>query len=105
MDGLSLLNYVRPIASGQKYKNVSIYDGFKFLLPPTNQTESIDINISGFLTPLSQVPTGSMAFYAMGAEKQLTGEKVKLSNNFQHYSIKKGLRNWQPFDVSNDFFL
>lgn len=81
MGGWSLIvEYVRPIASGQKYKNVSIYDGFKFLLPPTNQTESIDINISGFLTPLSQVPTGSMAFYAMGAEKQLTGEKVKLSN-------------------------
>ncbi|MDD2382786.1 MAG: hypothetical protein PHN18_01210 [Sulfurospirillaceae bacterium] len=81
MGGWSLVvEYTRPVASGQKYKNVSIYDGFQFLLPPTNQTESIDINISGFLTPLTQVPTGSMAFYAMGSEKKLTGEKVKLSN-------------------------
>ncbi len=81
MGGWSLIvEYTRPVASGQNYKNVSIYDGFKFLLPPTNQTESIDINISGFLTPLTQVPTGSMAFYAMGSEKKLTGEKAKLSN-------------------------
>jgi len=81
MGGWSLVvEYTRPVASGQKYKNVSIYDGFQFLLPPTNQTESIDINISGFLTPLTQVPTGSMAFYAMGSEKKLTGEKAKLSN-------------------------
>lgn len=81
MGGWALIvEYERPIASGQKYKNVSIYDGFQFLLPPTNQTEAININISGFLTPLSQVPSGSMAFYAMGAEKKLTGEKVKIAN-------------------------
>lgn len=81
MGGWALIvEYERPIASGQKYKNVSIYDGFKFLLPPTNQTESINISISGFLTPLSQVPSGSMAFYAMGAEKKLSGEKVKIAN-------------------------
>lgn len=81
MGGWSLIvEYERPIASGQKYKNVSIYDGFQFLLPPTNQDEQIDINISGFLTPLSQTPTGSMAFYAMGAEKILSGEKVQIAN-------------------------
>lgn len=81
MGGWALIvEYERPIASGQKYKNVSIYDGFQFLLPPTNQTEAININISGFLTPLSQIPSGSMAFYAMGAEKKLTGEKVKIAN-------------------------
>lgn len=81
MGGWSLIvEYERPKASGQKYKNVSIYDGFQFLLPPTNQDEQIDISISGFLTPLSQTPTGSMAFYAMGAEKILTGEKVQIAN-------------------------
>ena len=81
MGGWSLIvEYERPIASGQKYKNVSIYDGFQFLLPPTNQDEQIDINISGFLTPLSQTPTGSMAFYTMGSEKKITGEKVQIAN-------------------------
>jgi hypothetical protein len=81
MGGWSLIvEYERPVASGQKYKNVSIFDGFQFLLPPTNQDKQIDINISGFLTPLSQTPTGSLAFYTMGSERKITGEKVQIAN-------------------------
>ncbi|MFA5215044.1 hypothetical protein [Sulfuricurvum sp.] len=81
MGGWSLIvEYTRPIASGQKYKNVSIYDGFKPLTPNFGTFQSIDINVSGFLTPLSQIPTGTMAFYTMGSERQLTGEKVQISN-------------------------
>lgn len=81
MGGWSLIvEYTRPIASGQKYKNVSIYDGFRALAPDFGTFQSIDINVSGFLTPLSQIPTGTMAFYTMGSERQLTGEKVQISN-------------------------
>lgn len=81
MGGWSLIvEYTRPIASGQKYKNVSIYDGFKPLTPNFGTFQSIDINVSGFLTPLSQIPTGTMAFYTMGSERQLTGEQVQISN-------------------------
>jgi hypothetical protein len=81
MGGWSLIvEYTRPIASGQKYKNVSIYDGFRALAPNFNTFQGIDINVSGFLTPLSQIPTGTMAFYTMGSERKITGEQVQISN-------------------------
>lgn len=82
MGGWSLVvEYTRPVASGQKYKNVSIFDGFKFIVPNFGgQTVNVDINVSGFLTPLSTTPTGTFAFYTMGSERQITGERVQIAN-------------------------
>ena len=83
MGGWSLIvEYTRPIASGQAYKNVSIYDGFQLVVPPGfNQKVTTDVNIAGFLTPLTQVPTGTMAFYTMGSERKITGELIQMSNS------------------------
>lgn len=81
MGGWSLIvEYVRPVASGQAYKNVAIYDGFKVLIPTTIQTtKSVDINLSGFLTPLTGIVKSSMAYFMMGAEKSLPYESAKIA--------------------------
>lgn len=103
MGGWSLVvEYNRPVASGQAYKNVAIYDGFKVLIPTTLQTtKSVDINLSGFFTPLTGPVKSSMAYFMMGAEKSLAYESAKIAK--KNGTLQSLFNTLNPVDnVFND---
>lgn len=86
MGGWSLIvEYTRPVNSGQKYKNVSIYDGFKFVIgTQANPNPTVNIPITGILTPLTGTVNANFVFYAMGGDRGVGGntypEWVSLRN-------------------------
>ena len=77
--GWSLIVVYERNAVDQAYKNVSIYDGFKVLIPmPIDTHKSIEIPVSGFLTPLSGTVDSRLLFFAMGGEKKIERDKMEI---------------------------
>jgi len=63
-------------------KNISLYDGFKFLLPPFGGTASltIDLPANSFYTPTFGVVKSKTIMFAAGAEKKIAADKLEMKN-------------------------
>lgn len=61
-------------------RNVTISDGYKFLIAPPAGSKSMDINISGFKTPKSGSVDSKMLFFGGLGEKNIHGDKMKIAD-------------------------
>ena len=64
-----------------KPKNIAIFHGFQPLIPLIpDSTKSIDINVTGFLTPKQAPVNAKMLFYGSGGEKKLKYDLLEIQN-------------------------
>ncbi len=90
--GWSLIVVYKRSSSDESLKNISIFDGFKFLIPSSNEpSKSIEIPIEGFLTPLSGKVDSRLLFFAMGGEKKIHRDSMQIYK--QHAGIFKKVYN------------
>ncbi len=63
-------------------KNINLYDGFKFLLPPFGQTASLTINLppNSFYTPNYGTVKSKTIMFSAGAEKKIAADKLEMKN-------------------------
>jgi hypothetical protein len=63
-------------------KNISLYDGFKFLLPPFGGTASLTIDLppNSFYTPDYGAVKSKTIMFAAGAEKKIAADKLEMKN-------------------------
>ena len=62
-----------------KPRNIALFQGFKPLLPLlSNSTKSIDINVTGFLTPKQTPINAKILFYGAAAEKKLKENELRI---------------------------
>ncbi len=85
--GWSLIVVYERDTLDQDYKNISVFDGFKALIPmPSEPEKSIEIPISGFLTPSAGEVSSRLLFFGMGGEKKIERDWVEIykpsSGNF-----------------------
>ncbi|MFK5881817.1 MAG: hypothetical protein QM482_06350 [Sulfurospirillum sp.] len=68
-------------------KNISLYDGFKFLLPPFGGTASLTIDLppNSFYTPNYGVVKSKTIMFAAGAEKKIAADKLEMYNKNNGY--------------------
>jgi hypothetical protein len=61
-------------------KNISLYDGFKFLLPPFGGTKSLQIDLpaNSFYTPKYGTVKSKTIMFAAGAEKKIAADKLEM---------------------------
>ena len=63
-------------------KNISLYDGFKFLLPPftagAKKSLQIDLPANSFYTPKYGTVKSKTIMFSAGAEKQIKGNKLEM---------------------------
>ena len=64
-----------------KPKNIAIFHGFQPLIPLIQDSnKSIDINVTGFLTPKQAPVNAKMLFYGSGGEKKLKYDRLEIQN-------------------------
>ena len=64
-----------------KPKNIAIFHGFQPLIPLIpDSTKSIDINVTGFLTPKQAPINAKMLFYGSGGEKKLKYDLLEIQD-------------------------
>ncbi|OHD77616.1 MAG: hypothetical protein A2023_04025 [Sulfuricurvum sp. GWF2_44_89] len=94
-----------------KLKNINVFNGFDAMIPlPISgyETSSVEIPISGFLTPKSGSVNAKMLFYASGGEKLISRDAfyIQNANNANTYEAVSNAVNPinNPFNgsVSND---
>ncbi len=77
--GWSLIVVYERNSPDESYKNISIFDGFKALIPSTIEPEkSIEIPVSGFLTPFSGEIDSRLLYFAMGGEKKIARDRMEI---------------------------
>jgi len=77
--GWSLIVVYERNSVDQAYKNISIFDGFQVLIPmPNDPVKSIEIPVSGFLTPLSGSVDSRLLYFAMGGEKKISRDSMEI---------------------------
>ena len=72
-------------------KNINLYQGFKFLLPPFGGTASLEIPLppNSFYTPNFGIVKSKTVIFAAGAEKKIAADKLELysqNNGYQTVS-------------------
>ena len=82
-------------------RNVSISDGYKFLIAPPGGTKSIDINISGFKTPKTGVIDSKLLFFGGLGEKNIHGDKMEILDRSGVFSVVSDAKN-DPNNPFND---
>lgn len=66
-------------------KNISVFDGYKKVDSRSTATATVDIPISGFLTPTHGVVNSTLSLFVGEGDESITGDKLyarNLSNNF-----------------------
>ncbi len=78
-----------------KYKNSTLFDGFKVLMPrDRNQSVSLDINVSGFITPNSGNIESNLFSMVLAGDKTLPFEGMKVDNSSgTPHLVKEGVSN------------
>ena len=78
-----------------RYKNSNIYDGFKLLMPRSpGQIVSLDINVSGFITPQNGDIESSLFSMVMAGDMTLPYEGMSVTDDSSiAHSIKEGSNN------------
>ncbi|MBL1243629.1 MAG: hypothetical protein COA39_004415 [Sulfurimonas sp.] len=72
---------IAAVTPKPKPKNIAIFHGFQPLIPLIpNSTKSIDINITGFLTPKQAPVNAKMLFYGSGGEKKLQYDLLEIQD-------------------------
>jgi len=67
----------RPV----RYKNMTVFDGFKYLMPVSpGQVVSLDINLSGFLTPKTGSIESSLYSMVLAGDKTLPYESMSIND-------------------------
>jgi len=68
-------------------KNINLYQGFKFLLPPFGGTASLEIPLppNSFYTPNFGVVKSKTVIFAAGAEKKIAADKLELYSQGNGY--------------------
>jgi len=65
-----------------RYKNSTLYDGFKVLMPRSpGQAVSLDINVGGFITPQTGDIESSLFSMVFAGDKTLPYESMSVDNN------------------------
>jgi hypothetical protein len=82
-------------------RNVTINDGYKFLIAPPGGTKSIDINISGFKTPKSGTIDSKLLFFGGLGEKNIHGDQMEISDKSGAFSVVSDGKN-DPNNPFND---
>ncbi|MDF1879524.1 hypothetical protein JHD46_07740, partial [Sulfurimonas sp. SAG-AH-194-C20] len=72
---------IQVLTPQPKPKNIAIFHGFQPLIPlQSNSSKSIDINVTGFLTPKQSPINAKMLFYGSGGEKQLAYDVLEIQD-------------------------
>ncbi len=68
-------------------KNISLYDGFKFLIPPFGGTASLTIDLppNSFYTPTYGTVKSKTIMFSAGAEKKISADKLEMKNKNKGY--------------------
>jgi len=72
---------IRAVTPQPKPKNIAIFHGFAPLIPLIpDSSKSIDINVTGFLTPKQAPVNAKMLFYGSGGEKKLQYDLLEIQD-------------------------
>jgi len=84
-------------------KNISLYDGFKFLLPPFGETASLTIDLppNSFYTPNYGTVKSRTIIFSAGAEKKISADKLEMYSQNNGYQIVSNSYN-PPNNQMND---
>ena len=75
----------------EKFKNITVFDGYK-KVAYENGFESVDINVSGFLTPLYGNINSTLSLFVGEGDKYITGDKLYFNGH--------GINTTNAFDSS-----